>query len=174
MVVVIIGILSALALPSLGRDQKAKHGSGFADQIAREFQRARLDAVSERLPQRVFVFRDRIETRSAIPGALPGQAPRTPTIADPAIRTVLASGVVRVFNLATTPTSPTYQHLDAITYREIEFNTRGQAQMVGQPAMTPGFLYLSNTGVPDSHPDSRYRLDVLPLTAKVIVRNGWN
>ncbi|HEY0712688.1 MAG TPA: hypothetical protein VGF45_08445, partial [Polyangia bacterium] len=100
--------------------------------------------------------------------------PRTPTIADPATRTVLADGAVAVFNVATTATAPTYQHLDAVTYREIEFNTRGQAQMVGQPAMTPGFLYLSNTDVPASHPDSRYRLYLMPLTAKVVVRQGWN
>lgn len=173
-VVVIIGVVSAMALPSLGRDQKAKQGSGFADQVIKEFQRARLDAVNERLPQRIFIYRDRIETRSAIPGARPGQPPRAPTVADPASRTVLATGAVTVFDLATTPTAPTYQHLDAVTYREIEFNTRGQAQVVGQPAMTPGFLYLSNTGVPESHPDSRYRLDVMPLTARVLVRQGWN
>lgn len=174
MVLVIIGVLSALALPSLGRDHKAKQGSGFANQIAKEFQRARLDAVSERLAQRVFIFRDRIETRSAVPGARPGVAPRAPTIADTAVRTVLATGAVKVFDVATSDVAPSYEHLDAVTYREIEFNSRGQAQVVGQPAMSPGFLFLSNTDVPESHPDYRYRLDLLPLTARVVVRKGWN
>lgn len=174
MALVIIGVLSALALPSMGRDRKDKQASGFANEIAKEFQRARLVAVNERLAQRVFIFRDRIETRSAIPGTRPGQAPRTPLITDAAVRTTLASSAVSVFNVAASAVSPTFIHLDTVTYREIEFNTRGQAQLVGQPAMTPAFLYLSNTDVPASHPDSRYRLDLLPLTGRAVVRQGWN
>ena len=174
MVLVIVGVLSALALPSMGRDHKAKQAVGFANQIAKEFQRARLEAVSERLAQRVFIFRDRIETRSAVAGARPGQAPRAPTITDTALRTTLAVGAVSVFDVRTSATAPTSQQLDAVTYREIEFNTRGQAPVVGQPAMSPGFLFLSNEDVPASHPDRLYRLDLLPLTARVVVRQGWN
>lgn len=174
MALVIIGVLSALALPSMGRDRKNKQAGAFANEIAKEFQRARLVAVNERLAQRVFIFRDRIETRSAVPGARPGQAPRTPLITDAPARTTLASSAVSVFNVAASAVSPTFLHLDTVTYREIEFNTRGQAQLVGQPAMTPAFLYLSNTEVPASHPDSRYRLDLLPLTGRAVVREGWN
>jgi Tfp pilus assembly protein FimT len=173
MALVIIGVLSALALPSLGRDRKARLGSDYANLVTRELQRARIDAVSERLAQRVFVFADRIEVRSAVPDVRPGQPPRAPTLADPIARVVLADTGVTAVDLATAAATPT-QALSSSSYKTIEFNARGQAQLVGQPTMTPGFLYLQNNEVPSAHPDRRHRIDILPLTARVSVRTGWN
>jgi prepilin-type N-terminal cleavage/methylation domain-containing protein len=170
---VIIGVLSALTLPSLGRDRKAKQGSEYANLVLREFQRARIDAVSERLPQRAFIYRDRIEIRSAVPGTRPGQAPRAPTLSDPPLRTVLAAGNVLTHDVVATAAVPTQANLGATAYREVEFNIRGQAQLIGAGVLAPAFLYIQNGEVELSHPDSRFRLDLQPLTARVTVHQGW-
>jgi prepilin-type N-terminal cleavage/methylation domain-containing protein len=170
---VIVGILSALTLPSLGRDRKAKQGSEYANLVLREFQRARMDAVAERLPQRAFIFRDRIEIRSAVPGSRPGQAPRAPTLADPVLRTVLAAANVLTHDVVAVVAAPTQANLGASTYREVEFNARGQAQLVGAAAQAPTYLYIQNGEVALNHLDSRYRLDVQPLTGRATIRTGW-
>src|SRR3954469_2592590 len=68
-VVVIVGVLSAVAVPYVARDRKAAAGRQFASQVFRELQRARVQALSERLPVRVFIYRDRVELRSWVPGA---------------------------------------------------------------------------------------------------------
>ena len=174
MALVIVGVLSALALPSLGRDTKAKAGGEYANMVARELQRARIEAISERLAQRVFVFRDRVEIRPAIPATRPGQAPRAPTLSDPTARIVLADNGVNTLDVLTTTTMPTSQALTTASYRSIDFNARGEAQLVGYPAMTPGFIFLENSEVATSHPDRRHRIDILPLTARVTLREGWN
>ena len=171
---VIVGVLSALTLPSLGRDQRSKLGAQYANQVLREFQRARMDAVAERLPQRAYVFRDRIEIRSAVPATRPGGAPRAPTLTDAPVRTVLAGTGVTLFDCLPTPTVPGTPNLTGTAYREIEFNSRGQAQLIGHPAMTPAYLYISNDGVEATHPDRRFRVDLAPLTARANLRTGWN
>ena len=174
MALVIIGILSALALPTLGRDARAKAGGEYSNLVLRELQRARIAAITERLAQRVYVFRDRIEVRAAIPSTRPGLAPRAPTLSDPTARIVLADTGVNTFDVLTTATIPTAQALTTSSYRSIDFNARGEAQLVGYPAMTPGYIYVENSEVKTSHPDRRHRIDILPLTARVTVREGWN
>jgi Tfp pilus assembly protein FimT len=170
---VIIGILSALTLPSMGRDRKSKDGIEYANLVMREFQRARLDAVAERLPQRAYIYRDRVEFRSAVPGARPGQAPRAPTLSDPPSRTVLAGTNVATYDVVATPTAPTQQNLSTTVYREVEFNIRGQVQLIGAAVTAPAYLYIQNSEVQLSHFDSRFRLDLQPLTARATMRQGW-
>ncbi len=172
-VLVIVGVLSAMAIPSLGRDRRARIAADYANLVTRELQRARFEAITERLAQRVFVYRDRIEIRSAVPGARPGEAPRAPTVADPAHSTVLAQDGVETLDVLPAA-GPPASSLSLGIYRQIEFNTRGQAQFIGNPAMTPAFVYLENTAVPLNHPDRRHRIDILPLTARASVRSGWN
>jgi prepilin-type N-terminal cleavage/methylation domain-containing protein len=174
MALVIIGVLTALALPTLGRDNRAKMGSEYGSLLARELQRARINAISERLAQRVYVFRDRIEVRAAIPDVRPGQAPRAPTLSDPTSRVVLADTGVNTLDVLTTTTVPTSQVLTTSTFKSIDFNARGEAQIVGFPAMTPGFIFLDNANVRPLHPDRRHRIDILPLTARANLRTGWN
>jgi prepilin-type N-terminal cleavage/methylation domain-containing protein len=174
MALVIIGVLSALALPTLGRDSKSKLGTEYTNLVTRELQRARLVAISERLAQRVFVFKDRIEVRPAVPSTRPGQAPRSPTLSDPTSRIILAENGVNTYDLLSTATAPTAQALTTSTYRSVDFNARGEAQMVGFPTMTPGYIYVENSLVATAHPDRRFRIDILPLTARVSVRAGWN
>lgn len=77
-VVLMLGILSALAVPTLGRDRSALDGKAFVQTVARDIQRARMAAISERLPVRLFVFQDRIEIRSAVLGVRPGESPGPP------------------------------------------------------------------------------------------------
>ena len=71
-VLVIIGILASLSVPRFRRDRVTREGFEFANEIARGFQHARYQAIAERLPIRAFVFSDRVEFRSAVPGATPG------------------------------------------------------------------------------------------------------
>jgi prepilin-type N-terminal cleavage/methylation domain-containing protein len=174
MALVIVGLLSALALPSLGRDARAKMGSEYASLVVRELQRARLDAIGERLSQRVYVYRDRIEVRAAVPNLRPGQAPRAPTLSDPTSRVVMADNGVNTFDLSTSTTMPTSQLLTTSTYKSIDFNPRGEAQVVGFPAMTPGFIFVENADAPSTHRERRHRIDIQPLTARATVREGWN
>ena len=172
-VVVMLGLLAGMAVPYLGRDGTAMQSHGFARTVARDLQRARMEAVAERLSMYLFVFQDRIELRSAVPGLRPGETPQAPTLADPVMRVLLAGDGVVVMDVRGAPSPPTEPALTTSTHRTIEVNARGQAQLVGHPALTPAFMYLRNTRVPASHPERDVRVDVVPLTAAVAVRDRW-
>ncbi len=65
-VVVILGVLSAIALPRLGaRNRGAADVKDFANTITRELQRARFLAMSSHLPVYVNFFDDRVEVWQA-------------------------------------------------------------------------------------------------------------
>lgn len=65
-VVVIVGIMAAIATPALTRDRTQDRGRNLAQEIARELQRARMQAATDRLPIRASIFQNRIEIRSWI------------------------------------------------------------------------------------------------------------
>src|SRR5688500_5551370 len=77
--VVIVGILAAVASPMMTRDKQQDDGRAFSGSVARDFQRARSQAVSERLPVHAYIFRDRIEYRIARDGLAAGDPPIMPT-----------------------------------------------------------------------------------------------
>src|ERR1700741_4488639 len=82
-VVAIMGITAAAAAPSLSRDNAAAGGRAFAEAVTQELQRARMEAVSTRLPRYAFIYSDRIEIRAAKPGLSPTAALVAPTVTDP-------------------------------------------------------------------------------------------
>jgi prepilin-type N-terminal cleavage/methylation domain-containing protein len=172
-VLLMLGLLSALAMPYMGRDHRSRDGREFAQTLARDFQRARMEAISERLALHLFVFQDRVEMRSAVPGLRPGESPRAPTLSDPVLRVLLAEEGILVMDVLPAASSPSLPALSTTTHRTIEVNSRGQAQLLGHPALTPAFVYVRNTRLPSSHPDRELRVDIVPLTASVAVRDKW-
>lgn len=171
-VLVIIGVLSAVATPMFTRDRAAANGRDFASTLARDLQRARMQAITDRLPVRAFVFRDRVEFRSAVPGATPGAAPRMPTTADPLLRVLNGREGLVIMNVLTAPAAPT-DSLSSATSVQVDFNALGQAQMAGQPALSSAFIYLENRNVAPNHPDRQFRIDVAGLTGFVSLRPRW-
>jgi len=172
-VVVILGVLSAVAVPYMGRDKRVVPGREFTGTLMRELQIARLTAVNERLAVRVYLFGDRVELRMAVPGERPGEAPRSPTLADPVLRTILAPQEVALIEAGPSALPPGDPVLSPAFYREIEFNPRGQAQLINQPPLTPFFVYVRNDALSPQHRESRFRLDVTPLTSAVAMHTGW-
>jgi prepilin-type N-terminal cleavage/methylation domain-containing protein len=174
-VVGIIGVLGAVASPYLAKDRKATLGAGFGAEIVRELQRVRVQALSERLPVRAAIYRDRVELRSWIPGARPGDAPRAALTTDPLLRTIPAPGNVDVYAvLSTALPAPAAPVLSTSGAAQIDFNAQGQMQFVGQAPMTPAFLFIRNRNVQDSHQDAFTRVDIRSLTGYVTMRAGWN
>jgi prepilin-type N-terminal cleavage/methylation domain-containing protein len=173
-VVVILGVLAAVATPYMARDRKAVLGKEYAGQVTRDLQRAHIQAVSERLAIRAFVYLDRIELRSWVPGASPGAAPRAPLTSDPLLRTIKTRTGVDIYNVLTTTTPvPTVPVLTTAAGVLIDFTTQGQAQFVGQPALSPAYVFVKNSAVQPSHPDATYRVDLRALTGYVALHTGW-
>jgi type IV fimbrial biogenesis protein FimT len=170
-VVVIVGVLAALAAPSFNRDQRSREGRSLAYDVARELQKCRVEAVSTRLGVRAFFYANRVELRLWVPGATAGTPPRAPTIADPLLRVMEAPEGVIVTGVSApgvpAPTSPT---LAGGAHADIDFSNQGSAQLVGQPVPTGATVFLQNTRLPASSPDFDFRIDVTALTGHVAVR----
>lgn len=173
-VVVIIGILAMLALPRFTRDRIAQDGREFANELTRELQRSRLEAVATRLPIYAFVFSDRVEIRSAKAGATPVAALIAPTTADPILRMIRAKTRVVVYDLTNSTTAPSAT-LTTTTSKQLVFSTLGDG-FIGptRPVNpTPVYLYVDNGAAPAAHPDRKHRIDVSALTGNVALRTGW-
>jgi prepilin-type N-terminal cleavage/methylation domain-containing protein len=173
-VVVIVGILSAVATPYMAKDRKALLGKEFASDLARELQRSGTRALAERMSVRAFIYRDRVELRSWVAGALPGSPARAATTADPLLRTVTAQTGVDVYDVVPTSSpAPTGPVLTTTTPAQIDFTSQGQMQFVGQAPMSRAFIFVRNSKVPTSHPDAYFRIDIGSLTSHVDLRTGW-
>ena len=171
-VLVIIGIMSALATPMFRRDRIASEGREFASEIARELQRARYQAVSDRLPIRAFVFSDRVELRSAIAGATPADPPRPATLADPMLR-VIAQERTSIHDVKTAMAAPGSPVLSSAVYKTIEFSTTGGAQIVGLATTPAIFIYVRNDAPNVAVTDRNFRIDIAPLTGSSILQEVW-
>lgn len=169
-VIVILGLLSAVALPSLGRDRRARAGQRFAQEIARELQVARSTAVSERLPVEVSVFGDRLEVRSFRRGATPGAPPVAPPADARPDRVVPAQDGISVWTVLTSVGTPS-KVLNPATRQVILFNTLGHAVFSG---VRPAHIYVHNDVVPDDHPYEKMRVEVSHLTGLVRYHESWN
>ncbi len=173
-VVVIVGILAAIATPYMGRDRKAAYGREFSGELARELQHAHIQAMAERLPIRAFIYRNRVELRSWVPGANPGDAPRAPLTTDPLLRTIAAHPGVDIYNvLASATPVPGAPVLTTTVGVQLDFNSQGQMQFVGQPLMTSAFMFIRNSAVQPTHPEANFRIDLRSLTGYVLQRTGW-
>lgn len=170
-VVVILGLLAAMARPLFRRDRVARDGREFASVLARTFQRARFQAVAERLPIRAFVFADRVELRSAVPAADPNDPPVPADLGAPITRLVTAKPDVTVWDVKTAVGAPT-QLLSTATSKTIEWNSVGQARVVGVPSNLI-VVYIRNAGDGVAVGDRDFRIDVSPLTGSVSLTELW-
>ncbi|HET6147467.1 MAG TPA: GspH/FimT family pseudopilin [Polyangia bacterium] len=170
-VVVIIGVMAAMATPLLTRDNHVNDGRAFTFDVARELQKCRSEAVSSRLTIRAFVFSDRVELRPYKAGATPGAAPTAPATTDPLLRTVPSKDNIVVLDVvAPTATAPAAAVLTTATYAQIDFLSTGGAQLVGSAVPTGATIYIRNGDLPSTSIDRDFRIDVNPLTAFVAAR----
>lgn len=174
MVVVIVAVVSAIAAPRFTRDRIAAEGREFVNELTRELQRSRMEAISTRLPIHAFFFADRVEIRTARVGATLVAPVIAPTTADPIMRIIRARPRVITYDLNNTLAAPPTA-LTTATSKELVFSTMGDG-FIGptRPVNpTPVYLYVENTGAPANHPERKYRIEVSALTGYVQLRNGW-
>lgn len=179
-VLVIIAVVALLAMPSLSRDRKVQEGREFANELTRELQRTRIDAVSTRLPMYAFVYSDRVEIRSAIPppASTPAAAPAAPTPCpcppgNPPLRVIRARSQIRVLDAVTTPTASPTANCTTTTKRDVIFGTLGAASLGPPGAPAPIYVYIENTSLPATHPERRFRIDIAALTGFTQLRSSW-
>lgn len=162
----ILTTMAAIATPLFTKDNRAADGRSFALDAARELQKCKVEAVTTRLPIRVFVFSDRLEIRPWLRGARAGAPPTAPSATAPLLRTLAAPSNVQLTDVVPPGTSPAAP-LGPTTAKSVDFLSQGMAQLVGQPTPTGASIFLQNNDLPSSHPDYDYRLDVTALTAFV-------
>jgi prepilin-type N-terminal cleavage/methylation domain-containing protein len=171
-VVVILGIAAAAARPLMRRDRVKREGREFASQIARDFQRARMTAISERLPVRAFVFSDRVEFKSAIAAADPNDPPAAAVAADPSQRVLNADVGINVWDVKTVAGAPASVQLSTAASKIIQWDAMGRATVVG--GATPLIqVYVRNDNVNVGPADRAYRIDIAPLTGHVAFAENW-
>jgi len=173
-VVVIIAIVSAIAAPRFTRDRFAAEGREFTNELTRELQRSRIEAISSRMPIYAFIYSDRVEIRSAKPGATLVAPVVAPTTADPILRVIRAKAGITSLDLVNTLGTPS-ANLSTTTSKELVFATMGGG-FIGPTAPvnpTPVYLYVINANAPAAHAERKYRIDISALTGYVQLRNGW-
>jgi prepilin-type N-terminal cleavage/methylation domain-containing protein len=173
-VVVILGIASAIAAPRFTRDRITQDGREFVNELARDLQRSRIEAISTRMPVYAFVFSDRVEIRQARPGATLVAPVVAPTTADPILRTIRAKSRIVSYDVTGTTAIPSAV-LTPTSSKLIVFSSMG-GSFIGptQPVNpTPVYLFIDNGQAPSNHPERKYRIDVSALTGFVQLRTGW-
>ena len=162
-VLVIIGVLAAIATPSLTRDSTARKGRDFANFVAQGLQRAHLDAMSLRVPTFALVCLDGMATYRSDQNtpmrsisAPPGVAIWDANVANPA---VAPAGSVLT---ATRPSGCAW----------IYFNSMGNAGTnVSAANLATWNIYIRNENLRHNHPDGGFRITVSGLTSFVSTRN---
>jgi prepilin-type N-terminal cleavage/methylation domain-containing protein len=179
-VLVILGVLALLAMPRLSRDRQMQGGREFANDLTRELQRTRIEAVSSRLPMYVWLYSDRVELRSAIPppASTPAAAPGAPTACPcppgtPPLRVIRTRNKISVVDVVTVPTSTPTANCTTTTRRDVIFGTLGAASLGPPGAPAPLYIYIDNANLPANHPERRYRIDIAALTGFTQLRSSW-
>lgn len=173
-VVVIIAIVSMIAAPRFTRDRFAADGREFANELTRELQRSRIEAISSRMPMYAFVYSDRVEIRSAKAGATLVAPVVAPTTSDPILRVIRPKARITTFDLTNTTGAPSAS-LSSSVGKTLVFSTMGGG-FIGPTAPlnpTPVYLFVDNANAPANHLERKYRIDVSALTGYVQLRNGW-
>lgn len=189
-VLVIMGVLAAMGGPRLMRDRNEDAGAEFASAIARDMQRSRMEAVSDRRPIRVFFHDDRVEIRRFKPGATPSARFLAPGLTGDdsfRLRTIRPRpGIIirDVIPLSAAPATPSFGTApSAANPKCVDLGTLGNATYMGAPVWPPPspnanadrniYIYIENTKLPAAHAERRMRVDVQFLTGFVQMRSGW-
>jgi prepilin-type N-terminal cleavage/methylation domain-containing protein len=173
-VVVIVGVLAGLAGPRFTRDRIVQDGAEFANELVRELQRTRMEAMSSRMPMYAFVFSDRVEIRTATPGATPIAAVVPPTSSSPILRKISAKARITVYDVSSSTSTPSAT-LTTTTPKTLIFTTLGEGYIGPTKPTTPApvYLHLDNAAAPASSLERHYRIDVAALTGFVQMVEGW-
>jgi prepilin-type N-terminal cleavage/methylation domain-containing protein len=159
-VLVIIGLLAAVATPSLTRDSTARKGRDFANVVAQGLQRAHLDAMNLRASHIVQLCAD---SMSVFNLAFSGSVP---------IRSVTAPPGVAIWDATTSLTDPAPTGRLS-NCKLIYFNPTGNAGVSTSAADLASWnIYVRNENlVNPNHPDGGFLISVTGLTAFVSTRN---
>jgi prepilin-type N-terminal cleavage/methylation domain-containing protein len=173
-VVVIIGILAAVATPSFTRDSTARKGREFARMVAQTMQRTHLDAMSTRYPHYVIVSSGRVDVWRFFldPPAVPvPQLLRT--VYSPAYDENAPSLRIWDANITATVPATTPANRPAETQlATIFFSPSGNASDQGGSASPANWqIYIRNEALVSTHPDGGFIISITGLTSFVSTRN---
>ena len=160
-VLVIIGLLAAVATPSLTRDSTARKGKDFANFVAQSLQRAHLDAMSLRVPTFALLCGNSVLTYRTDQNQPLRSLNATPGVAiwDANVTNTVPSGAVL----------PTTQGNGCVW---LYFNSMGNAGTTVAAANLANWnVYIRNTNLPPTHPDGGFVVAVTGLTSFVSTRN---
>jgi prepilin-type N-terminal cleavage/methylation domain-containing protein len=159
-VLVIIGLLAAVATPSLTRDSTARKGRDFANVVAQGLQRAHFDAMNLRASHIVQLCADSMAVFNlAFSASVP-------------IRSVTAPPGVAIWDATTSLTDPAPTGRLS-NCKLIYFNPTGNAGVSTSAADLASWnIYVRNENlVNPNHPDGGFLISVTGLTAFVSTRN---
>ena len=159
-VLVIIGLLAAVATPSLTRDSTARKGRDFANMVAQRLQRAHLDAMGLRASHIVQLCADSIALFNlSVSGSVP-------------IRSMSAPPGVAIWDATTSLTDPAPTGRLS-SCKLIYFNPTGNAGVSTSVADLASWnIYVRNENlVNPNHPDGGFLISVTGLTSFVSTRN---
>ncbi|HEX7597609.1 MAG TPA: type II secretion system protein [Polyangia bacterium] len=166
-VLVIIGVLAAVATPSLTRDSTARKGRDFANAVAQSLQRAHLDAMSGRIPQIALIYANRVEILR------PADVSPLRTLTSPAYA---GDGLhVTIWAVTTDGTVPTSQVLGVNAGQNtwIDFNPMGNAGATPASSSLQNYqIYIRNEFLAPTHPDAGFVVSVTGLTSFVSTRSA--
>ena len=160
-VLVIIGLLAAVATPSLTRDSTARRGRDFANFIAQGLQRAHFDAMSLRVSHIALVCADGMDLYR--------------TDQTNIVRSVFATPGVVILDAPTdgsVPSTPVLGTQRPGQCTRIFFNAMGNAGISAAAAnLTSWKIYIRNQNLPPTHPDGGFVISLTGLTSFVSTLN---
>jgi hypothetical protein len=177
-VLTVLGLLgvAALAIPATRSEASAPapaSDGSFADQVARELQRTRGEAVTTRVPRYAFIYSNRVEIRAAKRGAGRG-AWVAPTTSDPVLRTVRARLGVSAVDVTSRAGLPSFT-LTETSAKEIVFGSGGTGALASIRSARPTalHLYITNDTVGNNHPERTARVDIAATSGVVSLGRSW-
>lgn len=160
-VLVIIGLLAAVATPSLTRDSTARKGREFASFVAQGLQRTHLDAMSLRVTHIALVCGDGVDLYR-----VDQTNPVRSLYAPPGVVILDAAANGSVPSTAVLGTERPGQCV------RIFFNTMGNAGTTAAAAnLTSWRIYIRNQNLPPNHPDGGFVIPLTGLTSFVSTLN---
>jgi prepilin-type N-terminal cleavage/methylation domain-containing protein len=172
-VVVILALLAAVSTPMFTKDNSARKGRGWANVVAQTLQRARFQAMGDRTPIHVLLYRNHIDVYREDPPVPPSttigytlltstpgpvaEADKPVAIWD--VRTDTTVPSAQNSNLSTAPSAPT---TGSPKPNEIIFTTLGSTR-----ANVSWRIYLRNERLAGTHPDAAFLVRVGGLTGFV-------
>jgi Tfp pilus assembly protein FimT len=165
-VVVILGILAAVATPLLSRDNLARKGRDWANTVAQTLQRARFEAVGDRAIVQVLIYRTHVDTyERATATATPALLSSTP---GPVAAVAAPGKTIAIWDANETGTVPNVPMLSdsTATPPTISFSALGSTSDNGFWS-----IYIRNELLPSGHPDAFFLITVQGLTGFVTANN---